>query len=389
ALLLISAVAAHEHHTHQISPDAVISDKPIDAKLWMHIILMLLSFGIFFPLGVALGVAKSRWHVPVQILSTGLAAFGIVLAHTPRTGRQFRANIHAKFAPWLILYMLIQIALGFYLRLHLERGLNKRLRAWIVPIHGVLGKFMPLLGWIQMGFGGITALGFCRNATGDHLGQCLAHGIMGSAFVAYGICFCIMLTVPARLWLQRKNVSQELLDSSVIMAWGLVNALTEHRWGQSWSHSDLQHTSMGIIWFCAGIAGIFLSMGNRRNVVPAAVILLTGWAMSRHKQRIMLSTDMHAIFGHTLMAAGVTRIVEVAVLLRDQPYQQEGDKPQVRAFQYIPCYLLVASGLLFMFSNEEQLVMINDAKIDAVSYSLLIYSLAFLVVFFANFLIHV
>ena len=89
------------------------------------------------------------------------------------------------------------------------------------------------------------------------------------------------------------------------------------------------------------------------------------------------------------MAAGVTRIVEVAVLLRDQPFQQEGDTPQVRAFQYIPCYLLISSGLLFMFSNEEQLVMINDAKIDAVSYSLLIYSLAFLVIFFANFLIHV
>lgn len=122
----------------------------------------------------------------------------------------------------------------------------------------------------------------------------------------------------------------------------------------------------------------------RRHVVPAAVIFLTGWAMSGHAQHLMLSTKMHATFGYTLMAAGVTRIAEVAVILRDQPYDKE---TQPRAFQYIPPFLLISSGLLFMGSNEEQIVMVNDAMVDAMSYSLVLFSLAFLVFFFANYLI--
>jgi len=92
--------------------------------------------------------------------------------------------------------------------------------------------------------------------------------------------------------------------------------------------------------------GIFLSRNNQvgciseprwdvphfffpqRNVIPAIMyalhphrlngytnslhsIILTGWAMSEHAQALMISTKVHATFGHTLMLAGVTRIVEI------------------------------------------------------------------------------
>lgn len=389
-LLFFSLVSAHEHVTSDVQVGAVISMNPIDNTLWLHIGVMTIAFGMLFPLGIVFGLSKSKWHVPTQVLATALAIFGVLLAHTKRTGRQFKSNIHAHFAPYLITYLVFQVCLGVYLRLHLSRGINKHIRRVAVSLHGWMGSLFPIFSWIQMGFGGITALGFCRNSTGDHLGQCLAHGIMGSAFIGYGIVMLIMLHVQP--WLARLKISQELLDSSVIMAWGLVNTFTEHRWGSSWSHKDLQHTSLGIIWVAAGIAGIFLSSRNgkpKRNVVPAAVIFLTGWAMSGHAQALILSTKMHATFGYTLMAAGVTRIVEVAVLLRDAPHAETLHSDGPRAFQYIPPFLLISSGLLFMGSNEEQIVMINDAMIDPVSYSLVLYSLAFLVFFFANYLIHI
>lgn len=388
--LFFAVISAHEHVTSDVTQDNVISNNPIDNKLWLHILVMTIAFGILFPLGMVFGLSKSRWHVPTQILATALAVFGILLAHTKRTGRQFKSNIHANFAPYVIGYLVLQVLLGIYLRLHLSQGINRTIRKIATSIHGWMGSIFPIISWVQMGFGGITALGFCRNSTGDHLGQCLAHGIMGSAFMAYGICMLIMLNFQP--WLLRKNISQELIDSSVIMGWGLINTFTEHRWGSDWSHKDLQHTSMGIIWFCAGIAGIFLSSRNgkpKRNVVPAAVILLTGWAMSGHAQSLLLSTKMHGTFGYTLMAAGVTRIVEVAVILRDQPHAENLGSEGPRAFQYIPPFLLISSGLLFMGSNEEQLVMINDAMIDAVSYSLVLYSVAFLLFFYANYLIHI
>jgi hypothetical protein len=181
-----------------------------------------------------------------------------------------------------------QIVLGVYLKLHLERGIHARIRKYTVILHGVFGKAMPISSWVQMLFGGITALGFCR---ADHLGQCLAHFIMGSSFIAYGIIMIIMLFI-GQAWLQRTGRSQEFWDSGVIAIWGCINTFTEHRWGQSWAHNDVQHTSMGIVWWCAGLLGMWLSRGKggvpKRNVIPGLVILLTGYAMVRYNALLLL-----------------------------------------------------------------------------------------------------
>lgn len=65
-----------------------------------------------------------------------------------------------------------QLALGVYLKLHIH---ERTLRPWAVRAHGVVGKSYPVLGWIQMLFGGIAFRGYCRDGA---LGQCLAHYIM-------------------------------------------------------------------------------------------------------------------------------------------------------------------------------------------------------------------
>lgn len=286
-------------------------------------------------------IVRSRWHVPVQIVGTIIAVLAYFLGHAHK-GRQFAPNIHASFANLLMLMMIIQVVLGVYLRLHLAKGIHGRIRRLIVPVHGVLGKIMPLVAWAQMLFGGITALGFCRE---DHLGQCLAHFIMGSAFIAYGILLTILLLV-GQFWLRRTGRSQEFFDSLVIAAWGCVNTFTEHRWGQDWGHNDLQHTTMGIVWWCAGLLGIWLSRARngrpKRNIVPALVILLTGYAMSAHPQTLMISTMIHTIFGYTLMAAGFTRIIEISFVLRDMG--PDGSEP--KSFQYLPPFVRL---LLFVF----------------------------------------
>lgn len=194
-------------------------------------------------------------------------------------GRQFAPNIHAHFASFMMLLLVSQIVLGVYLKLHLERGFHGRIRKYFVFAHGFIGKAMPIASWVQMLFGGITALGFCR---ADHLGQCLAHFIMGSSFIAYGIIMCLMLLV-GQGFLRRTNKSQEFWDSTVIAAWGCVNTFTEHRWGHEWAHNDIQHTSMGIIWWAGGLLGVWLARGKhgqpKRNIIPGLIILLTGYAM--------------------------------------------------------------------------------------------------------------
>lgn len=276
-----------------------------------------------------------------------------------------------------MLLLVVQVVLGFYLKLHLEKAGQARIRWIFVLAHGIVGKVMPVVSWMQMLFGGIAALGFCQ---GDHMGQCLAHFIMGSAFIAYGIILTILLLV-GQYWLRRTGRSQEFFDSLIIAAWGCVNTFTEHRWGGPWVHNDLQHTTMGIVWWCAGLLGMWLSRNRngrpKRNLIPAIVIGLTGYAMSAHTQTLMISTMVHSIFGYTLMAAGLTRIIEISFVLRDKDnVSMSGADPN--SFQYLTPFLLYASGFLFMGATEEQMQLLSQAGIMHVSYILILYSIAFI-----------
>lgn len=61
----------------------------------------------------------------------------------------------------------------------------------------------------------------------------------------------------------------------------------------------------------------------------------------------------------------------------------------------MPCHdaddapqLLYAAGFLFMGATEEQMALVHDSDMDAVSYILILFSLAFLVFLFINMLIH-
>ena len=112
----------------------------------------------------------------------------------------------------LLVPIFLQLVLGIYLKLHIH---EETLRPWAVRLHGVVGKAYPIFGWTQMLFGAIAFRGYCR---GDDLGQCLAHYIMGSGFIAYGTIMAIMLLV-GEAWIRRTKKSPEWWDSWIIMLW--------------------------------------------------------------------------------------------------------------------------------------------------------------------------
>ncbi len=378
--ILASTTLAHGGHD-KIPEGHAISHDPIDTTLWLHILIQCTAWGIIMPTGMVLGLIRSRWHVPTQILGAVIAIPGYFLGHAHK-GRQFSHNAHASFANWLMLLLVIQLSTGIILKLHIEKGFLGRLRGWVVKSHGILGCVMPVATWVQFVFGGIAAQGFCQ---ADHTGQCAAHFIMGSAFIAYGIVLTILL-LNGQALLARSGRSQEFFDSLVISAWGCVNTFTEHRWGQPWAHNDFQHTSMGVIWWAAGLVGIWLSRDRsgrpRRNLIPGMVIMVTGWGMSGHAQALHLSTEVHKMFGYTLMLAGLTRIIEISFILREKTTligSEGGDvDAEINSFQYLPVFLLYASGFLFMGATEEQMSVLAAAEVTHVSYILILYSLAFL-----------
>ena len=55
-----------------------------------------------------------------------------------------------------------------------------------------------------------------------HLAQCLAHYIMGSGFIAYGIFMAIIL-VAGEQWMRQIGRSPEYFDSIIITAWVCVD----------------------------------------------------------------------------------------------------------------------------------------------------------------------
>ncbi|THG93132.1 hypothetical protein EW026_g8023 [Hermanssonia centrifuga] len=244
-------------------------------------------------------------------------------------------------------------------------------------------------------FGAISFGGYCR---GDNLGQCLAHYIMGTGFIAYGVILAIMLLV-GEAWVRRSGRSPEWWDSWVILLWGIVNTFTEHR-GSGWSVKDMQHTVLGILWWAGGLLGVILARNNQRTIVPSVIIIITGWAFSEHAQALMISTRVHAIFGYTLMLAGIARIIEVSFItpkftpiteppaaddnhsehtLADSPSSATGLYQAVRAFRHLPPFLLVSAGVQFMSATDEELRFVNGQGMDHVTYILIMFSIAFII----------
>lgn len=258
----------------------------------------------------------------------------------------------------------------------------------IIRIYKTLAFTSVLTGWVRICLAPVALFGFCY---GRSTGQCIAHGIMGSSFVLYGFVLFWVLAIP---WIRNHNrlngdssrKSQEFWDSSLMCLWGIVNTFTEHRWGrEEWSHGDYQHTSMGIIWWCGGLLGMWLSRKNgTRNVIPALLLVYTGYAMSEHSQRLVISTKVHAMFGLVLMCGGLTRILEICFLLKDAG---SSETRKVLAFQHFPPLCLVMSGVLFMAANEEQLQLVHDLGADHSSYILVVSGAGFIIYLWMNLLI--
>ncbi|KAI8974287.1 hypothetical protein BDB01DRAFT_402688 [Pilobolus umbonatus] len=321
---------------------------------------------------MVLGLAKNRWHVPVQVIASCLFTIGIILGHS-HEGRSYEPHIaHRWFANIVIWIVIAQFIVGVYLRCHFERNIHGWLRPPLVKTHKIMGIFIPVLGYVQIMLGVIASVGFCY---GESSGQCLAHFIMGSSFVFYGILMLLSLLVGGP-WLMKQGKSQEWYDSWVIMAWGIVNTFTEHRWGQPWNHGDYQHTSMGIIWWAAGLAGILLSRNGKRSVIPSVLIILTAVSFFGHGQHIANSGQIHSYFGYMLMAGGLSRIIEICFIWK------EGMFDDISPWQYLPPLTLILGGLLFMGSTEEQIAYLNINEIDVGSYCNVLLSFGFIVFLF-------
>lgn len=63
-LLLPYTACAHKHHDQLTEEEATAA---VDSILWIHIFLQAAVWSVLFPIGMVLGLSRSRWHVPLQV----------------------------------------------------------------------------------------------------------------------------------------------------------------------------------------------------------------------------------------------------------------------------------------------------------------------------------
>lgn len=67
---------------------------------------------------------------------------------------------------------------------------------------------------------------------------------------------------------------------------------------------------------------------------------------SSHHMLTLSIVQVHAIFGYTLMAAGVCRIIEICFVLKEghKANSASGKSGQMSAFQHLTPFLLIVGG---------------------------------------------
>lgn len=365
-----------DHHS------AVSFEVYISFMLVVHLLAACIAYGVVYPYAFACKQAgmKQR-HLILQIVGAVLGVVAFLAGHV--TGI---AHYNSWYCDIGIVFSWAISAGSLLLMVYVPKGILSHLRRVINIAHTACSTVQPLICWVTTGLSVISLLQYC-GSDGDHTGQCLAHGIMGTAFVVYGVILLVMMYCGER-FLARVNRSQEYFDAMVIMIWGIINTFTEHRWGQSWGHGDVQHTSMGVVWWAMGALGVYMSwdrVNNRpqRTHVPALIILVTAYAMMTHTQNTKVSTNIHFMFGVVLALAAVARMIEISFVLHDS--NPQGTAPA--SWQFMTPLLMVESGMLFMSATEEAMQFLHSQGIMAAPYVLVISSFAGLVSLMALFVV--
>ena len=245
-----------------------------------------------------------------------------------------------RLPAWLLIVVICaQAATGAYLRTRARNidGIHTRIMSIVIFGHDVVEKLTVFASWAQMVNGGLTALGFCG---GFALSSCMEHSVIGLGFLVQGTAWAVLVSV-GHSWLLKLGRSVDFLDSLHYLAWGIINTFSEHRWGWRWDLGDIEHTGLGILWLCAGLLSVWLTCRRStrpvRSLIPALTLILTGWMFSMHPQEIPFATNYHTAIGYTLMALGITRAIEIALIFKDkEPALQES---KTNSFQNLPIYV--------------------------------------------------
>lgn len=228
-----------------------------------------------------------------------------------------------------------------------------------------------------------TYVGMCR---AGFINTCAAHIIKGSIFFGYGVLtFARYLGAYADLgwaWNRKpaasKAVSAEMVECAVIFTYGITNTWMErfgaHK-GDPYTVKQVQHISIAVMFWFAGLAGMLLESRRVRRVLgaaihsvnprarapptyafsfnplPALVIAVTGLAMAAHHQDYKFQVAIHSLWGILLAGGSMFRFLTYFFLWLRPP--TESTLPSRPPTEVLTSFGWAAGGIVFMLSDEE------------------------------------
>ena len=190
----------------------------------------------------------------------------------------------------------------------------------------------------------------------------------------------------------------EFVESLFIFLYGSTQTFMEHLGnhnGGLWSHKDLQHVSIAIMFFWAGLCGLLIETPfirrcfNRTieatlplrtpnyqmlrdpgshpsnsvstavlpppqqslsyNPFPGLIIFMTGIMMSMHHQESMLSTMVHKQWGYLLAAFALFRLGTYFMMFLSPPTSYLPTRPVT---ELLTSFCLICGGIVFMVRSR-------------------------------------
>lgn len=193
--------------------------------------------------------------------------------------------------------------------------------------------------------------------------------------------------------------SAEFIESFFICLYGGTQTFMEHLGNDDgiWSHKDLQHVSIAIMFFWAGLCGLLIETPFIRRVLnrtievtfpvhttatyqrlanagslapntqanssafappaqqafsfnpfPGLIIFMTGIMMSMHHQESMLSTMVHKQWGYLLAAFALFRLGTYFLMFLSPPKSYIPSRPVT---ELLASFCLICGGMVFMVST--------------------------------------
>ncbi|QKX63374.1 uncharacterized protein TRUGW13939_10544 [Talaromyces rugulosus] len=274
---------------------------------------------------------------------------------------------------------------------------NRALRVLRV-VYNVIDRIILPFGFIAVASGGVTYGGIFR---GQGIFSGLAHFIKGGIFFWYGL---VVLGRFMGCWAnfgwawnlkpaESRAVTGEFVESALIFTYGSTNVFLEHLggWGQAWTPQDLEHVSISVMFFGAGLCGLLLESKRVRswlkqsimgktaapvsqqaeeeetsgvsfNPMPLLIIFLLGTMMGGHHQQQMVSTMVHKQWGNLLSGAAMARAVTYMITYVKPPTSYLPARPPS---ELVGAFCLISGGLIFMLSASDIMDVMVFYDLDA------------------------